>query len=40
MLLTGHPLHAFDLDRIAGARLVVRRARDGERITTLEQYVV
>ncbi len=27
MLLTGHPLHAFDLDRIAGGRLVVRRAR-------------
>ncbi len=26
MLLTGQPLHAFDLDRIAGARLTVRRA--------------
>ena len=36
MLLTGHPLHAFDLDRIAGGRLVVRAARDGERITTLD----
>ena len=31
MLLTGQPLHAFDLDRIAGGRLVVRRAPDGER---------
>ena len=30
MLLTGQPLHAFDLDRIAGAQLTVRRARDGE----------
>jgi phenylalanyl-tRNA synthetase beta chain len=36
MLLTGQPLHAFDLDRIAGAKLVVRRARDGERIVTLD----
>ena len=27
MLLTGQPLHAFDLDRVAGAKLTVRRAR-------------
>ena len=32
MLLTGQPLHAFDLDRVAGGQLVVRRARDGEQI--------
>ena len=36
MLLTGHPLHAFDLDNIAGGRLVVRAARDGEKMTTLD----
>jgi phenylalanyl-tRNA synthetase beta chain len=36
MLLTGQPLHAFDLDRIAGQRLVVRRAREGERVQTLD----
>jgi phenylalanyl-tRNA synthetase beta chain len=36
MLLTGQPLHAFDLDRIEGARLAVRRARDGEQIDTLD----
>jgi phenylalanyl-tRNA synthetase beta chain len=36
MLLSGQPLHAFDLDRVAGARLVVRRARDGERVQTLD----
>ena len=29
MLLTGQPMHAFDLDRVAGAQLTVRRARDG-----------
>ena len=29
MLLTGQPLHAFDLDRVAGGRLVVRRAPRG-----------
>ena len=32
MLLTGQPLHAFDLDRVAGGALVVRRAGEGERI--------
>jgi phenylalanyl-tRNA synthetase beta chain len=36
MLLTGQPLHAFDLDRVAGARLTVRRASDGERVITLD----
>jgi phenylalanyl-tRNA synthetase beta chain len=36
MLLTGQPLHAFDLDRIAGARLTVRRAREGEQVATLD----
>jgi phenylalanyl-tRNA synthetase beta chain len=39
MLLTGHPLHAFDLDRVAGGRLEVRRARDGEQVTTLDGVV-
>ncbi|MGI8413473.1 MAG: phenylalanine--tRNA ligase subunit beta [Solirubrobacteraceae bacterium] len=36
MLLTGQPLHAFDLDRVAGAQLTVRRAHEGERIDTLD----
>ena len=36
MLLTGQPLHAFDLDRVAGARLTVRRAREGEQLQTLD----
>jgi phenylalanyl-tRNA synthetase beta chain len=36
MLLTGQPLHAFDLDRVAGARLTVRRAAEGERVATLD----
>ena len=36
MLLTGQPLHAFDLDRVAGARLTVRRAEDGEQLETLD----
>ncbi|MFL5845506.1 MAG: phenylalanine--tRNA ligase subunit beta [Solirubrobacteraceae bacterium] len=36
MLLTGQPLHAFDLDRVAGGRLVVRRAKDGEGVQTLD----
>jgi phenylalanyl-tRNA synthetase beta chain len=36
MLLTGQPLHAFDLDRVAGHRLTVRRANDGEQVQTLD----
>src|SRR4051794_11090198 len=36
MLLTGQPLHAFDADLVSGAKLTVRRARDGETITTLD----
>jgi phenylalanyl-tRNA synthetase beta chain len=36
MLLTGQPLHAFDLDRVAGARLTVRRAGPGEQVQTLD----
>jgi len=36
MLLSGQPLHAFDLDRVAGQRLTVRRARDGEQVQTLD----
>ena len=36
MLDTGNPLHAFDRRQIAGDRIVVRAAADGERFTTLD----
>jgi phenylalanyl-tRNA synthetase beta chain len=36
MLELGQPMHAFDYDRIRGGRLVVRRARPGERLVTLD----
>ena len=36
MLEYGHPMHAFDLDRIRGGKIVVRRARDGESLVTLD----
>ncbi len=36
MLETGQPLHAFDYDLIDGAKVIVRRARKGERIVTLD----
>ncbi len=32
----GQPLHAFDLDRLAGGRVVVRKARRGEKLVTLD----
>src|SRR3954447_7118372 len=34
MFELGQPLHAFDFDRLAGRRIVVRRARAGERLGT------
>jgi len=33
----GQPMHAFDLDKLAGNRIVVRRARPGESIKTLDE---
>ncbi len=36
MFLTGQPLHAFDLDRIAGGELTIRAAAEGEQLTTLD----
>lgn len=32
----GQPLHAFDFDRIRGAKVLVRAADEGERFTTLD----
>jgi phenylalanyl-tRNA synthetase beta chain len=39
MLVTGQPLHAFDLDRVAGECLTVRRAKEGEQVRTLDGQV-
>jgi phenylalanyl-tRNA synthetase beta chain len=36
MMETGQPLHAFDYDRLADHRIVVRTAAAGERFTTLD----
>ncbi len=36
MLLTGQPTHAYDLTRVAGRKLTVRRATDGETAQTLD----
>ena len=36
MLALGNPLHAFDLAKLGGRRIVVRRAHPGERIRTLD----
>ncbi len=32
----GHPTHAFDLDLLQGGKIIVRRARDGETLKTLD----
>ncbi len=33
---SGQPMHAFDVSKLAGPAIVVRRARDGESIVTLD----
>ena len=33
---TGEPMHAFDLDKIEGREVVIRKARKGERIVTID----
>ena len=33
---TGQPLHAFDLDKIKGGKVVVRKAQEGEKFVTLD----
>ncbi|HEX5070169.1 MAG TPA: phenylalanine--tRNA ligase subunit beta, partial [Vicinamibacterales bacterium] len=36
MIETGHPMHAFDVARLSGPEIRVRRARAGEKLTTLD----
>lgn len=36
MLETGHPLHAFDAEKIIGQQMVIRESKRGEEITTLD----
>lgn len=36
MMETGQPLHAFDFDHLAENRIVVKRAAEGEKFTTLD----
>jgi len=36
MLCVGEPTHAFDLDKVAGREIIVRRAAAGEQVVTLD----
>ncbi|MCA9039349.1 MAG: phenylalanine--tRNA ligase subunit beta [Planctomycetaceae bacterium] len=33
----GQPLHAFDFDKLAGRKIIVRQAKKGEKITAIDQ---
>jgi phenylalanyl-tRNA synthetase beta chain len=37
MIEMGQPLHAFDLEKIEGRKIVVRRARNGEKMISLDK---
>ncbi|MFT3776564.1 MAG: phenylalanine--tRNA ligase subunit beta [Minicystis sp.] len=36
MLEFGHPMHAFDFDLVRGGQIIVRRAKEGEKLKTLD----
>jgi phenylalanyl-tRNA synthetase beta chain len=37
LLEMGQPMHSFDMDQLSGKEIVVRRAKDGEKIQTLDE---
>ena len=37
MLEMGQPMHAFDIESVEGKHIIVRRANNGEKITTLDE---
>ncbi|MCK5759999.1 MAG: phenylalanine--tRNA ligase subunit beta [Candidatus Delongbacteria bacterium] len=37
LMETGHPLHAFDYNDIAGEKIIVRKAKKGEKFITLDE---
>ncbi len=40
LFATGQPIHAFDFRKLAGGRIVVRRAKKGEKLTSLDGGVI
>lgn len=36
MIALGHPMHAYDLDRLAGQTIIVRRGKQGESVKSLD----
>lgn len=36
MIALGHPMHAYDLDRLAGQTIIVRRGKQGETVKSLD----
>ncbi len=36
LFATAQPIHAFDLDKIAGRKIIIRRAKQGEKLLSLE----
>jgi len=37
---TAHPIHAFDLDKVSGKKIIIRKAQKGETLRTLDEQDV
>lgn len=37
LMTLGHPIHIFDLDKLAGDRIIVRRGKQGEKLLLLDE---
>ena len=40
LMTLGHPIHIFDLDKLAGDRIVVRRGKKGEKLVLLDGQTI
>lgn len=40
LMTYGHPIHIFDLDKLSGGRIIVRRGKEGEKLVLLDGQTI